>query len=284
VEHGHGAVASGEDGYARVGPRGAVVAGEEGYAAVGRRGVVVGNQYESYDAWRAAMDNDYVAGQFLWTGFDFLGEAGEWPMHGSAAGLCDTRGFLKPEAWQRAALWSSKPVLHLAVSRGGSERNSPGMRGVRAHWNWASARSPVNVTAFSNCEEVELRLNGRVLATQKVRVERLTTFSVPFEPGELEAVGRNAGKEVIRAKLQTAGSPSQLRVELDSAEVSAGKRSAIHVIISVVDERGVLVPDECTAEARLVEGIAVHGVRHLAQVMRGLKRVADVRRVQRART
>ena len=207
------------------------------------RAILGSENGKGYDAWRAVMDNAYVAGQFLWTGFDFLGEAGEWPLHGSTAGLCDTRGFLKPEGWHRAALWSSRPVLRLAVSRGGSERNSRGMRGVRAHWNWASAGSPVNVTAFSNCEAVELRLNGRVLATQKVRAERLATFSVPFEPGELEAVGCNAGKEVARAKLQTAGAPSQLRVELDRAEAPASKRSAILAIVSVVDERGVLVPE-----------------------------------------
>ncbi|TAK96026.1 MAG: DUF4982 domain-containing protein, partial [Verrucomicrobia bacterium] len=172
-----------------------------------------------------------------------LGEAGEWPMHGSAAGLCDTRGFVKPEGWHRAALWSSQPVLHLAVSAGGGERNSRRMRGLRAHWNWASATGPVNVTAFSNCEEIELRLNGRLLATHKIGAERVATFSVPFESGELEAVGRNAGKEVAREKLQTTGTPAQLRVELDHAKVSTDKRGVIHAIISVVDERGVLVPE-----------------------------------------
>ena len=66
--------------------------------------------------WLAVRDNDYVGGQFLWTGIDYLGEANRWPNRGSGAGLLDLCGFKKPSAWFRQSLWSDKPMVYLCAS------------------------------------------------------------------------------------------------------------------------------------------------------------------------
>jgi hypothetical protein len=197
---------------------------------------------KGYNEWRAVAQNDYVAGQFLWVGFDFLGEAGRWPNHGSSAGLFDTRGFLKPEGWQREALWSDHPVLHV-VAR--PEATAPRERRLpaRAHWNWGDSNRPVNVTVFSNCEAVELRVNGRAVATVPVGPERVASASLSYEPGTLEAVGRTAGGESVRTELRTAGAPARLHIELDRQALSATQREVAHAVISVVDDHGVVVPD-----------------------------------------
>ncbi len=227
--------------------------------------IILGSETgKGYEAWLAVMQNDYVAGQFLWVGFDFLGEAGEWPGHGSSAGLFDTRGFPKAEALQRQAWWSDRPVLNLAVSSSSSERSSRRLRGMRAHWNWGEATAPVHVVAFSNGEEVELRLNGRLLGTQPVGSERSTTFSVSYEPGVLEAIGRTGGREVTRARLRTAGTPTQLRIQQAPEDVSVEADEVVQVIISVVDTEGVLVPD-----ADLAVTVEVHGAGRLLALDNG---------------
>ena len=69
-----------------------------------------------YDAWLAVKTNSYISGQFLWTGIDYLGEAGEWPNRANGAGLLDLCGFKKPLGWFRQSLWSSKPMVYLCVS------------------------------------------------------------------------------------------------------------------------------------------------------------------------
>lgn len=151
----------------------------------------------SLEAWKAVTENAFIAGQFLWTGIDFLGEAKGWPVRGSLSGLLDVAGFEKPGYYRRMALWSDTPVLYLAClpeSEAGGEPYYPST-GYRS-WNYRK-RGTVTVMCYTNCESVELLLNGKRLGTrQRNRGEEFPAWTVAFERGKLEAVGRMGEREV----------------------------------------------------------------------------------------
>jgi len=107
-----------------------------------------------YSAWTVVRDNDYVAGQFLWTGIDYLGEARQWPNKASGSGLLDLCGFKKPIGWFRQSLWSDEPMVYICVSGGRGRMRFRGMRGEE-HWNWPE-NATVTVLCYTNCPEVLL--------------------------------------------------------------------------------------------------------------------------------
>jgi beta-galactosidase len=194
-----------------------------------------------YGAWQAVQTNDFIAGQFLWTGADYLGEANAWPNRASAAGLLDLCSFKKPLGWFRQSLWSDKPMVYICVSTGFG-----GHRGFMAEesWNWPS-NSTVTVLCFANCPEVTLSLNGKVIGTQKtIDAERgRLRWEIPYEPGILQAVGLKDGREVCRYTLQTAGAPARVELLPDTTELHADGKDICHVEYRIVDAQGVRVPD-----------------------------------------
>jgi beta-galactosidase len=194
-----------------------------------------------YGAWQAVQTNDFIAGQFLWTGADYLGEANAWPNRASPAGLLDLCSFKKPLGWFRQSLWSDKPMVYICVSTGFG-----GHRGFIAEesWNWPS-NSAVTVLCFANCPEVRLSLNGKVIGTQKITdAERgRLRWEIPFEPGILQAVGLKDGREVCRYTLQTAGAPARVELLPDTTELHADGKDISHVEYRIVDAQGVRVPD-----------------------------------------
>jgi hypothetical protein len=141
-------------------------------------------------AWQAVTDNDYISGQFLWTGIDFLGEAWGWPVRGSMAGLLDTAGFEKPAYFRRRALWDAKPVLYLVTALRTETEN--GRFDFSRSWNYRPGDS-ITVRCYGNRGPVELFLNGKSLGCPS-GTEEFPTWIVPFERGKLEA--RVPGVEV----------------------------------------------------------------------------------------
>ncbi|MGN0166568.1 MAG: glycoside hydrolase family 2 TIM barrel-domain containing protein [Acetatifactor sp.] len=141
-----------------------------------------------YQAWLAVKENAYISGQFLWTGIDYLGESrGEWPTHGSAAGILTCAGDKKPEFYRRQAFWEEEPVIALATRRvsDGSEDWLPMME----HWNYHSGEE-ILVKVFSNLPVVALELNGnRVGKLSGYNGDGAFCFRVSYEPGVLRAVG-----------------------------------------------------------------------------------------------
>ena len=123
-----------------------------------------------YDAWRAVETNTYIAGQFLWTGIDYLGEANAWPSRANGSGLLDLCGFKKPIGWFRQSLWSDKPMVYLCIPQAPGDRRST----AGEHWNMPT-NAMVNVACYANCPEVTLTLNGKSSAPRKVR-KLLTAF------------------------------------------------------------------------------------------------------------
>ncbi|KRA78000.1 MULTISPECIES: glycoside hydrolase family 2 TIM barrel-domain containing protein [unclassified Roseateles] len=205
-----------------------------------------------YRAWAIVRDTPYISAQFLWTGFDYLGEAGRWPLRAADFGLFDLAGFMKPRGAFRASLWSNKPVVYLAAATASATQiASQSGQGtplldqqkrakVTEHWNWPVGESIV-VSAYANTPEVQLWLNGKLVSTQKAAdaVEGILSWTLPFEAGELKAVGLKDGRAVAEFKLETAGPAA--RVELK--RVATGKDGVEQIAFFVVDAQGRRVPD-----------------------------------------
>jgi beta-galactosidase len=222
--------------------------------------VIYGSENDdNYNAWRAVADNDYISGQFLWTGIDYLGEAPEWPQRVFPGGVADMAGFPKPDYFWRQALWTKsedKPMVYLAATqrpqgeRGGNSgrRRNFGFerRGgpPTESWNWNEG-APVRVLCATNCPTVDLVLNGKTVATLTAEDDRQgwRSAEIAYEPGTLEAVARDGERELARHTLRTAGEPHHVQLDADATTLAADGHAAAHVTFTIVDENGVRVPN-----------------------------------------
>ncbi|MBN1360600.1 MAG: DUF4982 domain-containing protein [Sedimentisphaerales bacterium] len=219
---------------------------EEDHQTYPKRIIYGSENGDAYNAWTAATDNDYVSGQFLWTGIDYLGEAGRFPNRANAAGLLDMCGFTKPIGAFRESLWSDEPMVYLCASarsagrRGGRGR---GMGGTES-WNWPEGAT-VTVTGYTNCSEVSLALNGTPVAVTPASEARqgALMWQVPYEPGVLKAVGRKDGKDVCEFVLRTAGGAQRITLSPDVVRLKADGKDVCHLVFQVTDGDGVRVPD-----------------------------------------
>jgi len=211
--------------------------------------------------WAVVRTNDYVAGQFLWTGIDYLGEANRWPNRGSGAGLLDQCGFKKPFAWLRQSLWTDEPMVYLCAMTRGRSRGPDGRRlgfGPQEHWNW-STNDEVMVFCYTTCPEVTLTLNEQPLGTKRLAesMDGSSLFwQVRFEPGVLRAVGTREGETACEFALTTADAPSRIVLLPEEATLRADGQDVGHVEFRIVDARGVRVPDAENELTFRVEGPA----------------------------
>ena len=203
---------------------------------------------DQYSAWTVVRDNDYVGGQFLWTGIDYLGEASRWPNKANGSGLLDLCGFKKPLAWFRQSLWSAEPMVYICASNNSSRRRRRFR--VEEHWNWPRD-AMVTVFCYTNCPEVSLTLNDKPIGTKQISDARAgqLTWELPYEPGVIKAAGINDGREVCEFALKTAGPASRIELLPDVNQVKADGKDICHVEFLVVDDKGVRVPN---AEHELV--------------------------------
>jgi beta-galactosidase len=204
------------------------------------RRIIYGSENShSASAWSAVRTNDYIAGQFLWTGVDYLGEADAWPNRASGPGLLDLCGFKKPLGWFRQSLWSDQPMVYLCVAD--AEARGPG--GAET-WNWPS-NATVRVSCYANCPEVTLTLNGHSLGTKQrsEAVGGVLTWRIPYAPGTLRAVGRTNGQEACSFALQTAGPAARIELRPDTVQLRPDGRDIAQIEFRIVDEIGMRVPD-----------------------------------------
>ena len=223
--------------------------------------VIYGSENDdNYFAWSAVADNDYIAGQFLWTGIDYLGEAPEWPQRVFPGGVADMAGFKKPDYSWRQALWTKsndKPMVYLAaIQRPQGERGNRGGRrggfggfGRRGgppaeSWNWNEGM-PVRVLCATNCPTVDLVLNGEIVATLTAGDDRQgwRSAEIDYTPGTLEAVARDGDRELARHTLRTAGEPHHIELTTDATTLAADGHDAAHLTFTIVDEHGVRIPN-----------------------------------------
>ncbi|WP_205509616.1 sugar-binding domain-containing protein [Longitalea arenae] len=192
-------------------------------------------------AWHAVESNSYVAGQYLWTGVDYLGEAGAWPNRSNQAGLLDLGGFPKPEYYFRQSIWTTKPMIYIGTtSIPKSEDN-----GIWSHrqaapaWNGVDGDS-IRVNCFTNCDEAELFLNGQSLGKRSMAgaKNRMLFWNTVYHPGQLVVRGYTNGKEVVKDVLNTTGAVKMIKAEVYKDPLIDRRTGVQQIAIFLTDEKG----------------------------------------------
>ena len=187
-----------------------------------------GNSHEG--TMRHVKNNDFISGQYVWTGFDYLGEPTPygWPARSSYFGIVDLAGFPKDVYYLYQSEWyPEKKVLHLFP-----------------HWNWTPGQDIDMWAYYNNADEVELFVNGE---SQGVRTKGKDDFHVVwrvrYEPGVVKVVSRKDGKTVLEKEIHTAGEPAQIRLTADRNEIKSDGRDLSFVTVEVLDKDGNLCPN-----------------------------------------
>jgi len=174
--------------------------------------------------WKLVKKYDHIAGQFIWTGFDYLGEPTPywWPSRSSFFGIIDLAGFPKDVYYMYQSEWTTKDVLY-----------------IFPHWNWKDGQK-VDVWAYyNNADEVELYLNGQSLGKRSKTGDDLhVMWRVPFHAGTLKAVSRKKGKEVLTKEIKTAGEPVSIRLKADRPVIDADGKDLSFVTVEILDKEG----------------------------------------------
>jgi len=200
------------------------------------------------NVWAEVRDHPAYAGHFIWTGVDYLGEGDAFPEIGTGSGIVDISDRPKTEGLQRASWWSDTPVVYMIRGTIRSVATTVRAGAVNTPTDWTPANlSPhaETVQVFSNCDEVELFLNGQSLgAKPRGAVDSIRTWNVQFAPGTLKAVGKNKGQVVTQEELTTAGKAAKVALKASTAKLFADFDSIAHVTVTVVDDKGIEVPAE----------------------------------------
>jgi beta-galactosidase len=225
---------------------------EQDHARVPERVIYEAESYplEAFQAWMGVLDNDFVVGDFVWTAFDYVGEAsigwrGYWmkndfyPWNLAWCGDIDICGWKRPQSYYRDVLWKENQVSLFVKPPVPSFPENP-EREAWSKWHWHDAVSDWNwkgyegrsleVSVYSSCPEVELFLNGKSLGKKKTdcSTEFMAKWEVPWQAGELKAMGIAGRKQLTYSILQTASEPVRIKAVADKLEFwQMGRTSAI---------------------------------------------------------
>ncbi|AOW08262.1 sugar-binding domain-containing protein [Flavobacterium gilvum] len=181
------------------------------------------------DNWKTIKKQDFMAGTFIWTGFDYIGEPDPYPYpaRSSYFGIIDLAGFPKDVYYMYQSEWTTKPVLH-----------------IFPHWNWTAGQE-VDVWAYyNNADEVELFLNGKSLGKKSKQNDDLhISWRVKFEPGTIKAISRKGGKVVLEKEIKTAGEASKIALVANKKTLKNDSYDLVYVTVSITDKDGNLVPN-----------------------------------------
>jgi beta-galactosidase len=203
--------------------------------------------------------NDFVIGDFMWTGIDYLGESW-WPHKNANSGVLDICGFRKDGYYFYKSQWIEEPMIHLFP-----------------HWNWPERQGQViPVFCYTNCNAVELFLNDKSFGEKRLEFPRqgtsggwnrydrprvnpttgdlFLTWDVPYEPGVLKAVGKRNDEVVFTKEIRTTGKTADIRLSVDRNVIKADQRDVAHVTIEIVDPDGNVVPAADNLVKFTVEG------------------------------
>ena len=205
--------------------------------------------------WLAVDTTKNIFGQFLWTGFDFVGEARKWPVRSSGAGLANMAGFPKNDYFVRQSLWSDKPMAYLMVMKAGENDPDRFMWNADSKWNWPDGEA-LKVGGVTNTEEAELFLNGRSLGRKRADQLEYPSWNLPYAKGILLLKGFNEGKEVSSYQLVTAGDALEISAEADKEIFDHAAQQVSHIEIAVKDSKGNLVYDAANDISVQIEGPA----------------------------
>lgn len=190
--------------------------------------------------WNFYRERPWLGGLFYWTGFDYRGEPNplEFPATGSEFGILDYCGFPKDEAFYLKSWWTREPVLH-----------------IFPHWNLSGHEGEtVSVWVYSNCDEVELTVNGKRLGRKKMSDGGYLSWDAVYKPGRIKAVGYKKGRKVLSREIQTTGSAARISASADRTSFKADGADVAVVTISLTDRKGRFVPDACIPVTLTVDG------------------------------
>ena len=233
------------------------------WGGAGRFGSGIGS-IDTEERWKFTLNYDYVIGDFMWTGIDYYGEA-RWPSKGSGAGYLDNCGFKKDGWWFFKSIWTDEPVLHLLP-----------------YWNFPGHEGEImRLGCYTNCESVELFVNGKSYGKKGVEFPRLgltkgwglgngrnwrgTTselhleWDVEYQPGEIKVVGVKNGQEITEV-VRTFGEPAQIRLSVDRPEFTTDPDDVAHVTVEILDNDGNLCKDAANHVRLTVSGAKVLGM------------------------
>ncbi|SHK73928.1 beta-galactosidase [Reichenbachiella agariperforans] len=180
------------------------------------------------ETWQVIKNDPSLSGMFIWTGFDYIGEPTPytWPSRSSYFGVIDLAGFPKDVYYMYQSEWTDQDVLH-----------------VYPHWNW-TGRDSVDVWAYYNhADEVELFLDGKSLGTKSKEGEDLhVMWRVAYAPGQLKAVSRKGGQEVLTQVIETTNEASQIALTADRQTITADGKDLSFITVEVQDDQGRTVP------------------------------------------
>ncbi|HEY3390100.1 MAG TPA: DUF4982 domain-containing protein, partial [Prolixibacteraceae bacterium] len=211
----------------------------------------------SMESWKVVRDTEYIFGQFIWTGIDYLGESGAWPSRGFYSGFLDFGGFLKPRGHFRQALWSEKPVTYIGTYHLPKKKDFLSMDAWPV-WNYKEGEM-IRVVCYTNAAKSRLMLNGKQVGEVKDYDDNsgIIYWDIPYQEGKLEVLGMDKYEKLTcNYSLQTSGRPSALTAQADLQSISKN-RGLAHVVLQVVDEKGVPVmisDDEVTCK---IDGPAI---------------------------
>jgi beta-galactosidase len=179
------------------------------------------------ETWKIIKKYDFLSGEYMWTGFDYLGEPTPygWPARSSYFGIVDLAGFPKDAFYFYLSEWTDRPVLH-----------------IFPHWNWNEG-DQIDVWAYTNCEEVELFLNGKSQGVQKKSEDKLhLVWRLSYVPGTLKAVGSISGKDILIKEIKTAAKPAKIALIPDRKTIHPDGRDLSFITVQILDADDVLCP------------------------------------------
>ena len=192
--------------------------------------------------WKFYDERPWAAGLFYWTGFDYRGEPNplEYPATDSEFGILDYCGFWKDEAWYLKSWWTDEPTLH-----------------IFPHWNLQGHEGEeVELWAYSNCDEVELTVNGKKLGRQKMPKNGHLKWKATYQPGKVVATGYKNGKRILTDVIATTEPAYKTVLKADKQTIEADGRDVTIITIEVQDEKGRIVPNACPMLKIQLEGDA----------------------------
>ena len=192
--------------------------------------------------WKFYDERPWAAGLFYWTGFDYRGEPNplEYPATDSEFGILDYCGFWKDEAWYLKSWWTDEPTLH-----------------IFPHWNLQGHEGEeVELWAYSNCDEVELTVNGKKLGRQKMPKNGHLKWKATYQPGKVVATGYKNGKRILTEVIATTKPAYKTVLKADKQSIEADGRDVAIITIEVQDEKGRIVPNACPMLRFQLEGDA----------------------------
>ena len=192
--------------------------------------------------WKFYDERPWAAGLFYWTGFDYRGEPNplSYPAHDSEFGILDYCGFPKDEAFYLKSWWTDEPVLH-----------------IFPHWNLQGHEGEeVEVWAYSNCDEVELTVNGKKLGRQPMPRNGHLKWKAVYQPGRVEATGYKNGKRILTKTIETTKAAAKVVLKADRQQIAADGQDMAIVNIELHDQKGRFVPNACPVLTFCLEGDA----------------------------